>query len=94
LEQKLRWLLTATEKNRTRAEIARLGRIAVERFVTPGLHPGDKGKFVAVDVDTGDFEMDPDDYTAVMRLRKRRPDGELFLARAGFPTAATIRSLR
>ena len=86
--------MIATEKNRTRAEIARLGRVAVERFVTPGLHPEDKGKFIAVDVDTGDFELDPDDYTAVMRLRKRRPDGELFLARAGFPTAATIRFLR
>jgi hypothetical protein len=84
--------LIATESKRTRTEIARLGRAAVERFVTPNLRPEDKGKFIAVDVDTGDFEMDPDDYTAVMRIRKRRPDGELFLARAGFPTAATVRS--
>ena len=86
--------MIATENKRTRAEIARLGRAAVERFVAPGLCLEDKGKFIAVDVDTGDFEIDPDDYTAVMRMRKRRPGGELFLARAGFPTAATIRYLR
>ena len=67
--------MPATESHRTPEELARLGAEAFDRHVRPTLRPEDDGKFVAIDVVTGDYEIDEDDYAAVMRLRAagRRP---------------------
>ena len=51
------------------------------------LRPEDDGKFVAIDVGTGDFEIDDDDYAAVVRLRTRSPQAEIWLGRVGAPAA-------
>ncbi len=61
--------MPATEPRRTPEELARLGAEAFDRHVGPTLRPEDDGKFVAIDIVTGDHEMDKDDYAAVMRLR-------------------------
>jgi hypothetical protein len=50
------------------------------------LRPEDDGKFVAIDVETGDYEIDNDDYAAVARLRSRKPTADVWLMRAGYPT--------
>jgi len=68
-------------------EIERLGEEAYDRLVRPRLRPEDDGKFVAIAVDSGDHEIDADDYTAVMRLRSRHPAGEFWLMRVGYPAA-------
>ena len=78
--------MPATTPQRTLDEVARLGGEVFDRQVKPALRPDDDGKFVAIDVDVGDYEIDEDDYTAVMRLKSRSPDAEVWLARAGFPT--------
>ncbi len=71
----------------TPEELARLGAEILERQVGPRLTPGDKDKFVAIDVDSDDFEIDEDDFTAVSGLRARRPAGDLWLGRVGQPAA-------
>ena len=68
--------MSATEARRTPEELAQLGAEAFDRHVRPKLRPEDDGKFVAIDVVTGDHEIDKDDYDAVMRLRARRPSAE------------------
>jgi hypothetical protein len=62
--------------------------------VRPLLRPEDDGKFVALDIDTGEYEIDADDYTAVMRLRTRKPGAEIWLERAGQPAAYKFRHRR
>ena len=74
----------------TRDELARLGGDIFDRQVQPTLRPEDNGKFVAIDVSTGEFEIDSDDYTAVMRLRTRKPEADMWLMRAGYPAAYRI----
>jgi hypothetical protein len=64
------------------------------RQVRPALRPEDDGKYVAIDVGTGDFEVDADDCAAVERLRNRRPEADIWLERAGQPTAYIIRGVR
>ena len=54
-----------------------------DRCVRSRLRPEDEGKFVAVDVRTGEYEVDEDDYGAVARLRARVPEADIWLARAG-----------
>ena len=47
--------MPATESRRTPEELARLGSELFERRVRPTLRPEDDGKFVALDVQTGDY---------------------------------------
>lgn len=82
--------MPATEPPRSPEELARLGAEVFDRRVRPALRPEDDGKFVAIDVRTGEYEIDPDDYTAVTRLRARVPAAEVWLARAGSPTTCRI----
>jgi hypothetical protein len=71
-------------------ELARLGAEAFVRRVWPWLRPEDDGKFVAIDVVSGEYEIDPDDYAAVTRLRARVPAADVWLARAGSPATCRI----
>jgi hypothetical protein len=79
-----------TEPPRTPEELARLGAEVFDRCVWPSLRPEDDGKFVAVDVRTGEYEIDSDDYAAVTRLRARVPGADVWLARAGSPATCRI----
>jgi hypothetical protein len=86
--------MPTTDPRRSLEEIARLGAEAFDRHVRPALRPEDDGKFVAVDIDTGDYEIDPDDYAAVTRLRNRLPSAEVWLGRVGEPAAYRMREVR
>lgn len=63
----------ATRPARSPEELARLGDEVFDRQVRPLLRPEDDGKFVAIDVASGEYEVDEDDYAAVIRLRARVP---------------------
>jgi hypothetical protein len=80
---------TATPR-RSPDELARLGGELYDRRVRPSLQPADDGKFVAIDVGTGDYELDEDDHTAVSRLLARSPGAELWLTRAAEATAYRV----
>jgi hypothetical protein len=83
--------MPAAEPRRSPDEVARLGSELFERQVRPALRPEGDGKFVAVDIATGDFELDEDDYSAVTRLRARRPSADVWLGRVGQPAAYRMR---
>ena len=86
--------MPTTKPRRTLDELARLGGDIFDRQVKPKLRPEDDGKFVAIDVETGEFEIDVDDYTAVMRLRSRQPAADIWLLRAGYATTIRIGVVR
>lgn len=86
--------MPATKPQRSPEEIARLGAEVFDRQVRPALRPEDDDKFVAIDIETGDYELDKDDYAAVMRLRSRRPTAEVWLERVGQPAAYRMRKGR
>jgi hypothetical protein len=75
--------MAALDPRWTLEELARLGAEVFDRRVRPMLRPDDDGKFVAIDVGTGDFEIDDDDYAAVARLRTRSPEAAIWLGRVG-----------
>jgi hypothetical protein len=86
--------MPTTQPRRTPEELAQLGSEIFHRVVRPALKPEDDGKFVAIDVGTSDYEIDEDDYAAVIRLRSRQPSGEFWLERVGQPAACRIRRIR
>lgn len=79
--------MTSADRKRSLDEVARSGTEMFQRQIRPMLRPEDDGKFVALDVDSGDYELNEDDYTAIMQLRARRPTAEIWLERAGEATA-------
>ncbi|HTK75884.1 MAG TPA: hypothetical protein VL371_11545 [Gemmataceae bacterium] len=82
--------MPTTNPTRTPEDLARLGADVFDRRVRRALRPEDDGKFVAIDVVTGEYEVDGDDYAAVARLRARVPAADVWLARAGSPTTYRI----
>ena len=82
--------MTNAEPRRNLEDIARRGGEVFARQVRPLLTPQDDGKFVAVDVATGEYEIDGDDYAAVTRLADRKPSAEIWLTRAGEKAAYRI----
>ena len=85
--------MSATAPRLNREELARRGD-AFAHQVRPALRPEDDGKFVAIDVESGTFEVDEDDHAAVSRLHRRVPGAQVWLVRAGYPTAHRLRSGR
>jgi hypothetical protein len=86
--------MPTAEPSRSLDELARLGAEVFDRRVRPSLRPEDDGKFVALDVVTGEYEIDPDDYAAVTRLRARVPEADVWLARAGYRATCRIGAAR
>jgi hypothetical protein len=70
----------ATIKRRhSKEEFASRGDALVESKVRPHLTAADQDKFVAIDIETGEFELDKNEMRAADRLRKRVPDAQIWL---------------
>ena len=83
--------MSATEPRLSRDDLARRGDETFALRVRPLLRPDDDGKFVAVDVESGAFEVDEDDHAAVSRLHLRVPGAQVWLVRAGHPATHQVR---
>jgi hypothetical protein len=67
----------------SKEEFARRGDEIYDRKVRPCLKPEDIGKFVAIDIETGGFEIDADELAAGDRLHARRAGAQVWMVRAG-----------
>ena len=71
-------------------EFAQRGRSLYEQMVQPHLTNKDEGNFVAIDIETGTYEVDSDDYAATERLLRRQPTAQIWLCRVGDRTTYRI----
>ena len=62
---------------------ARMGDAAYENIVQPQLSDGDRGKYVAIDIDTNDFQIDADEMRACDQLRERNSQAQIWLVKIG-----------
>jgi hypothetical protein len=67
----------------TKEEHARRGTEMYERRVRPQVEAGNTGRIVAIDVDSGEYELADDTLAATDRLLARRPDAQIWLVRIG-----------
>ena len=74
----------------TNEEIGQLAEQIYRRSIRDKVMPQHKGKFLIVDIESGDYEIDEDDLAAEDRLRARRPDGICFVLRIGYKAAYTL----
>jgi hypothetical protein len=70
----------ATSKRRySKEEFARRGDALVDSKVRPNLTAADADKFVAIDIETSEYELDKNERKAADRLRKRLADPQIWL---------------
>ena len=71
-------------------EIASRGKHIYEARLRQKLEPANVGKFLVIDIETGEYEMDDDDVAASLRAFDKNPDGARFGMRIGYRTSGTI----
>jgi hypothetical protein len=71
-------------------DIARRGNRLYKERIEPLVAKGNRGKYVTLDVETGDWEMGEDILALSERLHARDPAARLFTVRVGYPTASRI----
>jgi hypothetical protein len=64
-------------------EFARRGDEIYEDQVRPKVEEGNHGKIVAIDIETGEFEVADDILSATNRLFDRVPDAQPWIVRIG-----------
>ena len=79
-----------TNEGYAHGEIASMGEAIYQDRIRPLVDPSKKGKFVVVDVRSGDYEIDDEDIVATLRLRERRPDAMTFAVKVGYRYAYSI----
>ncbi|MBI2172025.1 MAG: hypothetical protein HYU30_08430 [Chloroflexi bacterium] len=67
----------------SKEEFSRRGEEFYDRKVRPHIVEGDKGKFVAIDIETGDYEIDADELAASDRLLEHHHNAQVWLIRVG-----------
>jgi hypothetical protein len=71
-------------------QIVELGEAIYAQKLHDQLEPRQNGKFLALDVETGDYEIDEDKLAAIDRARSKRRDAPLYILRVGYPTAVKL----
>jgi hypothetical protein len=64
-------------------EFARRGSEIYERDIRHQVEADHQGKFVAIDIETGTWVMDADDYVATELLIQKIPDAQIWLSCVG-----------
>ena len=68
-------------------EISAQGEAIYREQIQSKVLPTEKGKFVVIDVETGDYEIDTGDAAATRRLLERRPSAVTYGVRVGHRAA-------
>ena len=68
-------------------EVAKQGEAIYQERIKPLVYPLHIGKFLVVDIETGDYEIGNRMLIASKKLRERRPDAVTYGLRIGFLAA-------
>ena len=76
--------MAATKRRYRKEEFARRGDLIYENDIRPQLTGDDEGKFAAIDIESGAYEVDSDELRACRKLRARIPDAQIWMVRVGY----------
>ncbi len=71
----------------SKEEIVERGRELYERDIAPKISEGERGRFLVVDVLTGDYAIAETDIAAANQVKARAPNAVLYYMRIGSPAA-------
>ena len=72
------------------AEVCDRGEKIYDERIKSLVEPQEIGKFIVIDIESGDYEISEDMLEASDRLQKRRPDSVQFGAMVGYESAYLI----
>jgi xanthine dehydrogenase iron-sulfur cluster and FAD-binding subunit A len=75
--------MAATKPLYGKEEFARRGEEIYKRDIEPIVRNGNEGSFIAIDIETGQYEIDADETAASDRLLARVPNAQTWLRRIG-----------
>jgi hypothetical protein len=75
--------MDSVKRRYSKEEFAGRGDAVYEKDVRPQLKPSDEGKFAAIDIESGAYEVDADEMKAGNRLRARIPEAQILMVRVG-----------
>ncbi|MBW4536422.1 MAG: hypothetical protein KME09_21030 [Pleurocapsa minor HA4230-MV1] len=78
--------MTVRQRRYSKEELARRGQEFYESGIRQQVEIGNEGKIVAIDIETGDFEVDENVVPATNRLFERHPDAQPWVLRIGHRT--------
>ena len=73
-----------TQPYYTLQEMAKRGEKIYRERIRPTLTQADIGKFVHIDLNSGDYEIDADDIAGDLKLRARKPGSRYYGLRVGY----------
>ncbi len=79
--------MAAIKPRWSKEEFAKRGDAIFDKDIRPQLKNEDDDDFVAIDIETGAYEIDANEMTACDRLRARVPDAQVWLRKVGSPFA-------
>lgn len=79
---------------RTPQEVVQRGIELYEQQIKAQVEAGNSGKFLVINTENGDYEMDVDDVAAAKRAKARFGDALLFSMRIGHAAASRLGSRR
>lgn len=77
--------MTGPHPRYSKDEHARRGTAMYEQHVRPQVEAGNRGRVVAIDVDSGAFEVADDTLSASRQLLAHHPDAQIWCVRIGHP---------
>jgi hypothetical protein len=75
--------MSANQPRYSKEEFVRRGDAIFESEIRAKLSRENPRSFVAIDIETGAYEVDADEMTASKRLRDRVPDAQIWMRRVG-----------
>lgn len=75
--------MTVRQRRYSKEEIAQRGQELYESGIRQQVEAGNEGKIIAIDIETGNFEVDETVVAATNRLFERTPDAQPFGIRIG-----------
>jgi hypothetical protein len=75
--------MTVRQRRYSKEEFARRGDEIYESQIRPQVETDNNGKIVAIDIETGNFELADDTMTATQKLLDRFPDSQTWVVRIG-----------
>ena len=75
--------MPAVERRYSKEEFVKRGDALYEQLIRPVFEPSHNGQFAAIDIETGEFEVDASEIAAGNRLRARLPNAQTWMSRIG-----------
>lgn len=71
-------------------EITKRGQALYDQQIRARVEASHEGKFLVLDIETGEYEIDVSEVAALKRAKARNPGAALYILRVGYPTTYRV----